>query len=459
MKRHFFLGLGLALAAGVAAAWLVLLPLQEAPPAIDGSVGTHFGAGRGGREADLRRESEHLLERTPRLPPHPGKKASPAIVADSGHLVTALDSRVWVAPGLAIRAEPRAGSALLATVDEVAKIPFRRRRGDHFEVRYAGVAGWVFLPGYDRGDAAAPPLGTAPEPPLPLPPREPDAALLARAREALGTDQRSGRLGPYELHTDSKDPALAALLASLAVETERVYRARYGRTPVGEARGAVVLFESEGAYRIFQLQSENLAGVAAAGHNDRGVVALYVGGRRSEEVGATLVHELGHLLNRRALGPALPPWLDEGLCEDLAFSRIEPNGRLVPAEIGGLATRRDSVVDFDGPLTAFHRLRAELLARYLPTFVQLSGPDWPGFTQRGSRRASYDLAGAFVRYLIDGENGRRAAGLRAFLAGVARGESPEAPALFAALGEDAEVVEAGFRAWLFARANALLGPP
>lgn len=456
--RHF---LPLAFLALVLAALGMLAPRGAKPPgtASEDGATARLAGGRGGKPAEIQTETERLLAHTPRLAPHPGQRANPRTIVVSGNLLTAQESRVWVAPGLAIRAAPREGAAVLGTVTAIAKVPFSRRRGDHFEILHEGAKGWVYLPGYDRGDAVAPPLGTAPEPPLPLPAREPDAALLAQARERLGAAETEGRLGPYDFYTDTRDPALAALLASLAVEAEELYQARYRRTAIGAARGAVVLFESEEAYRNFQLQSENLAGLAAAGHNDRGVVALYVGDRDAEEVASTLVHELGHLLNRRALGPALPPWLDEGLSEDLAFSRIGTGGRLVPGEIGGRVTRSGSVIDFEGPLTAFHRLRGELLARRLPAFTQLSAPDWPGFAQRGARRGSYDLAGAFVRYLIDGAEGRRANGLRAFLAGVARGESPEAAALFAALGEEPEIVEAGFRAWLFDTANLLLGPP
>lgn len=379
--------------------------------------------------------------------------------ADEGTPTYQSLARVWVAPGIEIRESANTDSPLLHTMATITTLRSTGRQGDFFRVRYQDIEGWVHLPGYDRGDPAEPPLGNKPEPPGPLPAHEPDQGILAQARTLLGGQEKVGRLGPYELYADFEDPVLTGMLAALAENLQRAYEDRYGLRAIGEAKGAVVLFELEGAYRVFHLQSDHLRGLFASGHNNLGVVALYRGDRPAEEVGATLVHELTHLMNRRALGPALPAWLDEGLCEDLALSRIGQSGELIPAEIGGGAVRGKKGYDFKGALSTFYRLRDALLDHQLPSHLELASPGWRGFDNSADRRASYDLAGAWVRFLIDGEGGKRAPAFRAFLASVAAGEEPSGDRLFALFEDGREVVEAGFRVWLSDGANRLLGPP
>lgn len=366
---------------------------------------------------------------------------------------------VWVVPGVEIRDTPSLGGKVLLKMDAIANLPWTERKGDYFYVTHREVKGWVFLPGYDDGKAEAPPLGMAPEPPGPIQAREADAAVLAKAREVFRGREKLGWVGPYQLYSDVADAALLERLSFLADQVEPIYEKRHGHPGAGVAKGAVVLYAEEGAYRVFQAQSNSLRGLASSGHHNKGVVTLYAGDRHPDDVAATLVHELVHMMNRRAIGPALPSWLDEGLCEDLAMSKIDGKGHLLPGEIGGRIVRSSSRVDFDGALTSFFRLRSELLAHKLPTLRELAALDWEGFVHSEQRRHFYDLAGAWVRYLVEGEEGRRAAGWERFLDGVVSGGPADADALFAALGEDGEVVEAGFRAWLSDRANLLLGPP
>ena len=381
-----------------------------------------------------------------------GKPSSSAPwVASSDH--------VWVVPGIEIRAEPRPDAKLLETMKAIANLAYSDRRGDYFKVEHGKTVGWVFLPAYDAGDPKNPPLGSAVEPPGPLPARAPDAGLLAQGRGLLREKERVTKLGPYDLYTDVADPELLALLAGVTAAAEPLYKTRYGRIPVGEARGAILLFSVEGAYRVFQLQSENLLGLSSSGHNSLGLIALYVGDRHRDDVAATLVHELGHLLNRRSLGPALPSWLDEGLCEDLALAKVGPGGQLLPAEVAGRVLRQGNSIDFEGGLTSFFRLRAQLLDHQLPTLRELAALDWRGFVHSEKRRASYDLAGAWVRYLIDGEGAKRAPGFRSFLHSVSSGGQPDLASLYASFTDQEDVVEAGFRVWLLDNANHLLGPP
>lgn len=396
-------------------------------------------------------QTEKFLAATPRAAPQ--QRQDPPPVA--GKVLRLEDEKVvWVAPGLTLLDRPAPNAAPLHIFQSIGKIRYAEQRGDYYRIRHEGHEGWVHLPGYDRRDPnAPPPLGEAPDTLAPLLARDPDPALLAKARSLLGAGERSGQLGPFELYTDLGEAAFDRRLEGLARAAEPAYQARYGRVPVGEAKGAIVLFAAESAYRAYEEESENLRGRAAAGHNSLGVVALFAGDRHPDDVAATLAHELGHLLNRRILGPALPPWLDEGLCEDFAFSRLGPEGQLFPAEIGGRILRRPGSAEFGGPYSSLHRLRTRLLAHQLPAPAELAG----GGAFQG--RDAYDQAGAFFRFLVDGEGGKRRAGLRAFLAAVAAGGPPEFARLQAALGESAELTDAAFRAWVLDRANLLLGPP
>lgn len=413
--------------------------------------------GREGKDGDVIEQVKYEAVPIPTTR-QPGRRRPDGTLEGDATWVSSA-AHVWVVPGVEIRDRPDLGGKVLLKIDAIANLPWTERKGDYFYVTHRDVKGWVYLPGYDEGKAEAPPLGMAPEPPGPLVAKDADMATVAKAREVFRGSESLGWLGPYQLYSDVKDAALLDRLSHLADRVEPVYEKRHGHPGAGEAKGAVVLYAREGAYRTFQAQSRRLRGLASTGHHDKGLVTLYVGDRHPDDVAATLVHELVHMMNRRALGPALPSWLDEGLCEDLAMSKIDGKGNLVVGEIGGRTLRTGSRIDFEGALTSFFRLRARLLAHELPTLVEIAARDWDGIAHSEERRGNYDLAGAWVRFLVEGEEGRRAAGWQSFLDHVASGGTPDAGALFAALGEDAELVEAGFRVWLNDRANLLLGPP
>ena len=291
-----------------------------------------------------------------------------------------------------------------------------------------------------------PPAPAEPLPALPLPGRPPDPDLLRRATGALEA-RRTLSLGPYAATTDVEDVRLLSMLAAVAGAVEKTYAARYGVVPVGEPREHVVLYRDEAAYRRLSTEDERIASIASAGYTVSGLVLLYAGERPPTEVATTLVHELTHLLNRRALGPALPPWLDEGIAEDLAQSRITPSGELVPGALGGLAYDRRDHVELRGGLAALLVLQRAVGSGEAPRVEDLVSSPWAEFVAAG-REQRYDAACFFVRYLLEGEGGALAPAFHGFLRGIAAGESPDGEELRRRLDRPWPLLDLGWHAWL-----------
>jgi hypothetical protein len=311
---------------------------------------------------------------------------------------------------------------------------------------------------------AAPSLAVAPaarptgaRPVRPVEARRPDPARLKKARARLASRETASYLGPYALYTDLQDKDRLQYLDRLAAQMEDVYRTRYGRQPIGQPAEAIVLYARESDYQAIQDQDAQLARLSASGHSGHGIVVLFDEGRPRYEVGSTLVHELAHLLNRRALGPLLPSWLDEGIADDLAQSQVSDAGRLVPGTLGGLTVRVGARIQMFGPKAALQQLVAALdegKALPLPDLLAL---DWNAFVrQEGS--LSYAQSSFWVRYLLDGEGGALAPKLHAFLDAVATGEPPAPEALRKRLGRSWPELEAGFRAWVLAQREDRPGP-
>ncbi len=360
---------------------------------------------------------------------------------------------VWALSGMELKAKPTADAATVYRFENLARAGRIERRGDWYQVDYHGRVGWVLLEGYDE-DAEVP-YGETPEPPRPLAAQPPDAERLAAARGYLRGGERVLSLGPYVLYTDSRDDPLIDHLAAVAAQLEADYGSRYGVAPIGTAAEAVVLYQSDIAYRLLQQRSDRLAGLDAAGHNSKGVAVLYSGGRARSEVAATVVHELTHFLNRRAIGPQLPPWLDEGIADDLALSRIDDAGRLHAHELGGAQRQEGDRTRFRGGLASLWRVREAARRGELPRMPELIDTDWEGFVRSPEIQLHYAAAAFWIRYLIEAEGGRHAAGFRAFLAAVAAGEPPTADTLQGALGEPWSALDARFRGWIEERASGL----
>lgn len=356
--------------------------------------------------------------------------------------------RVIVKPGFALRSEPRYAAPAVVSLENVAMLKVVDRSPGWVKVVYGDdLAGWVPDP---KWSGSEPPLGRDPDPVLPLPGRKPDAERLALARARLAAPEAGGRLGPYLVYTDVRDPGRLAFLDRVAGGLEAIYRARYGVAPVGEPAEAVILFAREEDYRAFLDQDAELAGLPAAGHTAHGIVSLWDAGRPETEVGSTLVHELAHLLNRRAVGPALPSWIDEGISDDLSQSRIDPSGRLIPGTLGGITVRAGRRIDMYGARAALQSLMQAADTGTLRPLPELLALDWNDFVHQNAGQ-NYAQSSFFIRYLLQGEQGTLAAGFRSFLAEVAGGTPPDPERLREKLGRPWPALEAGFRLWLLSQ--------
>ncbi|HVS00446.1 MAG TPA: hypothetical protein VMW27_27720 [Thermoanaerobaculia bacterium] len=378
--------------------------------------------------------------------PFAARSPDPPPATPLGEPEAAEFGRVWVTPGMDLLAAPRKGAAKVVTLNLYANVAVVDHRPGWVKLRHRGTSGWIAFD--DPRFGPDPPLGSAPEPPRPVAARTPEAAHLQRARGLLTPPEATRSLGPYLLYTDFQDADRLGFLDRVAGGVEAVYRARYGRDPVGRPAEAVVLYTREEAFLELLREDTRLAELPASGHSGQGVVALYDGGRPRAEVGATLVHELVHLLNRRALGPVLPSWLDEGLANDLAQSRLGGDGTLDPGTLGGITVRADRQIRrMYGARASLQQLVQAIEEDRLRPLPELLGLDWDEFVRRDGS-LHYAHAAFWIRYLLDGEGGALAPGFRAFLDKVADGGSPGGEALRESVGRSWDDLERGFRAWI-----------
>ncbi len=353
---------------------------------------------------------------------------------------------IWVLPGAVLRREPAASSPAVYEFDAVTTVIRLGRRGDWFLIRDRGSRGWVYLEGYD--EQGGPPYGEAPEPTKALMPRSPDAASLAAARELLGERERVGSLGPYVAYSDLDESELWSYLDGLAAQVETLYSKRYGLEPLGNPAAALVVYRGELAYRLLEKRSPRIAGLHSTGHASRGVAVLFVGDRSLDEVGTTLVHELVHFLNRRAIGPALPPWIDEGLADDLATADVDAGGRIRPGELSGDRSEAGGRLVIDGALATLYRLRGAAAGGELLPFARLTSLQWEEFVRSQQRQLLYGTSAFWVRYLLDSGEPGLAAGFRRFLAAVGAGKPATPEMLRDYLGRDWAALDEGFLRWL-----------
>lgn len=240
----------------------------------------------------------------------------------------------------------------------------------------------------------------------------------------------------------------------MASGLEVLFAARYGLDPIGEARETILLFAEEAAYRAEQAAEDELAPLAAAtGHAGHGLVLLYRGARSADEVLGTLAHELSHLLARRAIGPALPPWLDEGIADDFGASRIDEAGDLVPDSWSRVVRRREREVEISGGEAGLRRLVAALGAPDPPHVEALLTRDWEEFVAAPEGELAYAHATCLVRYLL--ADRELATPFRRYLAAVAGGAPATAAELERILERSGAELDRGLRSWVFRQSAGL----
>jgi hypothetical protein len=357
--------------------------------------------------------------------------------------------------GTPLREAPDPRAPVLARLDAAAELPVLERRGGWALVVLGPWRGWV-AEGAEAAAAAAP-----------YPVRSPDPQRLARASGLFDEAGERATLGGHLLLTDVQDSDVRACLDRLAPQVVPAYRERFGVDPGPPSGEAILLFAREETYRHYERgEGAAIADLDAAGHAGGSVAALHAEGRDPEEVARLLVHELVHLLNRRALAPELPPWLEEGLAEALALSRIAA-GRLEAGALGGRRTfeplpahgsRRDILVVTSGPRARLDQLVEALATGSAEDLETLLALPWQEFAAPAGRELRYAQAGFFVRYLLDGEDGRLASPFRAHLAGIARGEPADLTRLLTRLGDTLPELARGYRSWLAGQRRLALPP-
>ncbi len=342
-----------------------------------------------------------------------------------------------IAGGSELLLAPDPAARVLEVLPE-ARLPLLESSGRWVKVRYGEQIGWVDLEG-GRAPGEAPPVKVVVA--------EPEAQPLG-----LGDDWPESELGPYKLFSKVEDAALIDDLRRVAGEHARVYAERYGLPVDAELAGSVVLFAGRRAFLEYQRSHGHgeAEGRLQAYFHSPETIFMYRGRGSRTLLAATLIHELTHLVNWRTLRDggrrpaAMPPWLEEGMAEDLTLSRLARRAGRLEVEpltssnlrygqrLGAVMIRLEQGIGLDGTAPSLPRL----LAMDKDAFLATSG------------EIHYLMSALWLRYLLSGTEPGLADGFRAFLASVAGGGDPDAEVLRAHLGASWESLAGGFRGWL-----------
>jgi TonB family protein len=225
-----------------------------------------------------------------------------------------------------------------------------------------------------------------------------------------------------------------------------------------ELKLQVLVFFDEAAFHRFRARSFPSETLFSGFYSSLGLVAFHLYQPSPDDVLALLLHETTHAFVDRHLvraGVRLPVWLQEGLAEYIANSKIE-KGRLLPGEIRRAPIRRyameqGAVVVRDGRVSAAATVadirRAARQGRAL-TLAQMLDADRETFYGE-DLSLYYGAAGLLVHFLRHGRPGWADEAFPRFLLYVAEGFPPSA-ALEAAYGTTAVELEEPYRLHLAA---------
>jgi hypothetical protein len=249
------------------------------------------------------------------------------------------------------------------------------------------------------------------------------------------------------------DEALLAFLDGLASKAEDAYFSRYGRVMVGDPLRSIVLFSNRSEYDRFA----PIPG--AGGHASGGVAMLYAardsdGGFRRESVARTLLHELTHLMNTRAMHSHIPVWLEEGLASDLSTLWVQDSKEVMDPEAGGFDSVTSSPIYQDADSSILH-IWGTIYRDRLPPTSQLLTLRREAFYAPANISITYSHAACLVRFLVDGENGGLRPGFLSYLNKVAKGHLATPELLLAEIGIDGDTLHERLVLWVRAEGKAI----
>jgi len=355
---------------------------------------------------------------------------------------------------------------ILVRVDALIALEILDRRGDWTQVLFGAWRGWIRPPSADGAVQPLPPTPSPPPPPSRFE-RNVTQQRLERAATQLGVAPETVPWGTFQLLSDVEDVRLLERTERIAAGLAATYQQRFGVSPGEPPNGRVVLFRHEEDYRAYEHQDPLLTDLDVRGHAAGDLALFFVSPGELEATTSILIHELTHLLNRRALGARLAPWLEEGLANDLSFSRIDRHGALDPGSLNGRIRTTETPIrtrsgrgtwysfTISGATAALTRLAARIDQRQVPPLSDLFDLPVKSFVDPLQREANYSQSTFVVRYLLDGDKGRHAAGFRRFLAALPQGAGDDAETLLRQLDTTLPELQRGFEQWVRRQARSL----
>lgn len=275
------------------------------------------------------------------------------------------------------RSAPSASARLVEVLETQTVFEVEERKGNWFRIELRDSAAWV-----EVTDPVL--IRTRTSRPGPREAVAPSPQRITDARAQMIDNGRKSRCGPYDLYTDLTRASLLDACHRLAAKVDGLYEERFGVAPVGSSLEAIFLFAKKESFRRFEEQQGGRRGYAAHADSNNGYLALHAELRDDDRILETLVHELTHLVHRRALGGGLPRWLSEGLADGLGDSAgiagFEPlegvrgargeAERLLAGRTGGLTRTTEELVDlkaesFDAGVSSFDYEHSAFLVRFL----------------------------------------------------------------------------------------------